>query len=72
MVVVWTLICVFRPPGDDEGVTLLESAGLYDFKIQSIENPAGLMILFQTLPRTAGQYQLNPEFTPVAFHSAIL
>ena len=35
-------------------------------------NPAGFTIRFQTLPRTAGQYQLNPRFTPVAFHSEIL
>jgi len=34
--------------------------------------PAGLMTRFHTVPRTSGQYQLKPTFTPVAFHSEIL
>ena len=28
VVAVLTKICVFRPPGDEDGTTLLESAGL--------------------------------------------
>ena len=35
-------------------------------------NPAAFDIRIHELKRTAGQYQLKPELTPVAFHSFTL